>query len=116
MKEPPNGLTTEATVVRIVDGDTIEVKIERTLNIRLTDGQKPNFNIAEKDTLLGQAAISFLQQIIPEGKTIKIFIPSENPERLMDINSFNRILGEIWVDGKSLTEVLTEFGYSNRSK
>lgn len=114
MIEPSNGLTTEATVTKIIDGDTLELKIERTFNVRLTDGKLPHFNVAEKNTPVGQAATSFLKQILPEGTQVKVFIPTNNPEHLMDINSFNRIIGEIWVNGRQLTEILTESGFSNR--
>ncbi len=117
LEEPENGYTTEATVVRVVDGDTVEVEIRRRFIIRLTDDQRtPYWNVEEKTTELGKQAICFLNKILYWGKKVKVFIPTNNPENLMDFNSFSRIVGKIWVDSRRVTDIMDEEGYSNRSK
>ena len=37
MQEPPKGIVTDAKVVNVVDGDTIDLKIEKTIRVRLKD-------------------------------------------------------------------------------
>ena len=37
MKKPPEGFTTKAKVVNVVDGDTVDVVIERRGRVRLQD-------------------------------------------------------------------------------
>ena len=41
MQKPPEGFTTKATVVRVIDGDTVDVSITRRLRVRLQDCWAP---------------------------------------------------------------------------
>ena len=108
--EPKEGWTTSALVTRVIDGDTIEVEIRRTFAVRLVD-PRGKFNVAERNTVKGQQAKSFLESTISDNE-VKLFI-SAGPSniKLMDINSFNRLLGEIWFNGNRLTDILMENGY-----
>ena len=108
--EPKEGWTTSALVTRVIDGDTIEVEIRRTFAVRLVD-PRGKFNVAEKNTDKGQQAKHFLESTLSDNE-VKLFI-SAGPSnvKLMDINSFNRLLGEIWFNGNRLTDILMENGY-----
>jgi endonuclease YncB( thermonuclease family) len=78
----------------------------------------------EKKTVKGRAAIERVLEILTNPdwyrhigvthrfKTVKLFIPENHPVELMDINSFSRILGEIWVDGERLGDVLLREGHA----
>ena len=113
--EPQSGWVSKARVHRVIDGDTIEVEIVRRFAIRLSEPGNNNFDVAEKNTELGKEATQFVWDLlIPTGqeKEVTIFIPAgKNDIKLMDINSFNRLIGEVWVDGERLTDILRAKGY-----
>lgn len=101
MLEP--GWTTKAKVINIIDGDTIEVEIKRTFNIRLR-----GIDICEKNTSKGQAAKRALSDEILDDY-VTIFIPTNNPEKLMDINSFERLIGDVYVGDRNIKEFLQDY-------
>ena len=105
-KEREPGYSTIVNYVRAIDGDTIEFEIRRTFNIRLRD-----IDVYEKNTELGKEATCFVDNLLSNAKRILIFVPSNDPIRLMDFNSFERIVGDIIVDNKHLGEILKENGY-----
>ena len=108
---PKPGLTTEVDIVRWIDADTPVVKISREFSVRLLDtDKKGQFNSPEKNTPEGQEAKLFAEEYSKEKKAY-IFIPTKNSVKLMDINSFNRILAEMWIDDRKVTDVLIENGH-----
>lgn len=84
------GIITEVDFVRAIDGDTIEVEITRRFSIRLR-----NIDCPERNTPEGQEAKAEVQKLLEESDRILAFIPSNDPVKLMDINSFNRIIGDL---------------------
>ena len=48
---------------------------------------------------------------ITNDKNVTLFVPTGEDTKLMDINSFNRILGELWISGEKLTDILLEKKY-----
>ena len=116
MNCPPEGFCTEASLVRVIDGDTIEVEIKRTLKVRLKD-----IRVAEKNTEDGQAALACVKDILgPPNSTMKLFIPANHPLPFSDIQTFDRVLGKIFVGkGESWTdlgELLKEKGLARDGK
>lgn len=111
--KPKNGLTTEAKVIKIHDADTIYLEVTRQFPVRLLDtDHKGQFNSPELNTVEGQKATEFVKQILPEGVKVTLFVPAgKNELQLTDINSFNRILGEIWIGEDKLTDILIEAGH-----
>ena len=107
--EPQCGLTTKAKITRIVDGDTLEIEVKRTFAVRLVHPNEDalEFNTPEKNTTEGKLSKETLEELA-EGKDAIIFIPANDGYKLMDIQSFNRILGEVWVDGKLLTQLMLD--------
>jgi len=106
MTAPEPGWTTEVDYIRPVDADTIEVEIRRRFNVRLKDIDAP-----ERWTLLGKEAIEFVDQELCNAERIIVRIPTNNPIKLMDMNSFERVVGEIFVDNDNLSELLKAHGY-----
>ena len=100
------GLTLPVEYVRAVDGDTIEVEIRRTFKLRLRD-----INAPEKNTDEGVEATEFVDGVLCDGDSILVFIPTNSPDKLMDITSFERIIGDIYVDEELLQDLLREQGY-----
>ena len=103
---PELGWTTEATLSRVVDGDTIEVVIERRVKIRLKD-----LLVAEKNTLEGKKAKAFVEDIIKPGDKLIVFLPARHPERLLDVTSFDRLVGDVYLaEGNNLADVICDSG------
>ena len=96
-----NGLTTDVKYVRAVDADTIEFKVERTFKVRLRD-----FDAVELSSLLGEEARDFVDDILQNADKIQIFIPSNDPEKLMDLHSFERLVADVIVDDKNLIDLI----------
>ena len=93
-----------ATVVRVIDGDTIEVKWdERDFNfpVRLDFIDAP-----EKDESGGTRSTNWLEREI-EGEDVLIKINPHNR-----IGKFGRIIGEIIHLGRSINQLSLDFNYS----
>jgi endonuclease YncB( thermonuclease family) len=96
-----NGWTTNVDYVRTIDGDTIVFSITRTFNVRLR-----NIDVDELNTEKGQKAKDFVEDIMEHSNNIQIFVPSNSPEKLMDFISFERIVADVYINGKNLRETL----------
>lgn len=101
------GYCTKVDVVRVIDGDTIEFEIRRRFHLRLRD-----IDVPESKTEHGKKATEFVQKRLFDAEDIKIFIPTGDPLKLMDINSFERLVGDVEVDGKNLAELLRKNEYN----
>lgn len=114
--KPRKGLTTEVEIIRWRDADTPIVEIRRQFAVRLTDlNHEKSFNAPEISTTEGKLSKNFIEEYC-KGKEITLFIPSENPLQLTDITSFDRIVGELWVDDEKVTDVLIKEGYGEFKK
>lgn len=103
------GLILPVNYVRAVDGDTIEFEIRRTFKLRLRD-----IDVYEKDTEPGQNAKEFVGDILSVTDDIIVFIPTNDPVKLMDINSFERIVGDVYIKDKKLSDILRTKGFEKR--
>ena len=107
MSEPRKGVATEAQVVRVIDADTLEVEVKRTVKVRLL-----GCNVPDKDKDVSARAYRHVMQLLEavDGK-VTLFVPAGRSSlQLGDIHSFERILGEIWVDGQNLSKILIDCG------
>ena len=120
VKQPPTGWTTPVKLVKVIDGDTIRVKFERELDIRITDDDEtfdtPEVRgVDDEEKAEGRAATTALQMILA-GKLIHIHVPTDDRSRVKDIFSIgSRAVGHVFVDGEDVTDKMTELGY-NKSK
>ena len=92
---PPEGLSTQVKVSRVIDGDTIEVTLERKFNVRLL-----NYSKKELGTAQGQIDKAELDAKLKAGDNIHIFIPAFKAERLIDNTTFNRVLAYVYTQNK----------------
>lgn len=115
---PGTGVTIDAVVERVKDGDTIEVSVTRKFSVRLMLLNKENlmFNTASIKTEEGKKAKEQLEKMIPSGKEIIMFVPTHHNQNLMDFSTFNRILAEIWVDGECVPCTMVKGGYASLVK
>jgi len=98
---------TRATVVRVIDGDTIEVT--------LSNGKKEDVRFLLIDTpetkhpsqpvqLCGPEATAFTKRLLPAGKNIVLEFDKDKRDK------YNRLLAYVYVDGKSVNEALLAEG------
>ncbi len=101
------GICFKPNSIRVIDGDTIEVSITRTIPIRISS---PNgyFDTPEMGTEAGTLAKAKLENILNKGEDVVVFVPSDSDAKLTDIFSFDRAVGEVYVDGKDVTEEMLD--------
>lgn len=106
--EQDEGVRQQATVVEIVDGDTIKIdyhgKIEklRMIGIDTPESVHPN---KKKNTKQGKTASNFTKQ---ELLNKKIEVEFDVQKR----DKYGRLLGYVYVDGKMYNKTLLEEGYA----
>ena len=101
-----NGWITDVNYVRTIDGDTIVFNVTRTFSVRLR-----NIDVDELNTEKGQRAKEFIEDIMNHAGNIQIFIPTNDPERLMDFHSFERIIADVYINGRNLKDTLRKKGF-----
>jgi endonuclease YncB( thermonuclease family) len=107
MEQPPLGATFQASSHRVIDGDTVEMKFELIIPIRIDKLQCPNVRTQDgkdcKYHLMG------LLSNLEDEKEIVVHVHDKKPLKLGDSHSFSRTVGRIWVDGKDVTELMDEY-------
>jgi endonuclease YncB( thermonuclease family) len=106
LNNPQPAIITQAFVVANHDGDTVTVEIRRRFSVRIRGIDTPE--LKEKG---GKEARDFVKSELPVNKEVTVVIPTNNPLNLMDVNSFGRIVGDVWYDGKNLKEELEKNGH-----
>ena len=126
MEQPPAGLTTKVIVTNVVDGDTIDVQIIKTVRVRLKDCWCPETrtrDLEEKEkglaakahikTLLGEQELYFGES---KYKQAILHIPADEDDDIKDILTLNRILGYIFVDGQDVSSKMVADGHATKTK
>ncbi|MFS0783109.1 thermonuclease family protein [Bacillus sp. 1P06AnD] len=97
---------TTASVVRVVDGDTILVRLDgkqekvRLLLVDTPETVKANTPVQP----FGPEASAFTKKMLPEGKQIQLTFDQEKRDQ------YGRMLAYVYMDGKMLNERLLEEG------
>ena len=101
-------------VTKIVDGDTIDVLLDMGFDIlyqqrvRLFGIDTPESRTRDKEEKkYGLLSKYFLKDALSNGKkiTIKTYKGDET-------GKFGRILGDVWIDGKSVNQTMCDKGYA----
>ena len=116
-KEPktPEFEVYDFEITRIIDGDTVEFKadflpapLKPVLSIRVYGVDTPEKSWrgqCDKEKKLGEEASKFTTKVIKEAKKVQVAI--------MHWDKFGgRVIGDIIIDGESLTKMLIENGYA----
>lgn len=127
MQEPPKGIVTDAKVINVVDGDTIDLKIEKIIRVRLRDCwcaetrtrdlEEKQKGLAAKDhmeDLLGKRFVYFGRKRFD--KDVVLFIPADEDGEIKDVFTFNRVLGHVFVDGEDVSERMVMDGHATKKK
>ena len=101
-------------VIKVVDGDTIDVILDMGFDImykqrvRLFGIDTPESRTRDKvEKKYGLLSKYFLKDALSNGKkiTIKTYKGDET-------GKFGRILGDVWIDGKSINQTMCDKGYA----
>lgn len=119
MKAPPTGYTTEATLVRVIDGDTAEIEIRKTVKVRLLDcwcSETRTKDMAEKRK--GMAAKKAVANLYAESNgELILHIPTHKGD-ISELFTLGRTLGIIWADPEkdSINERMVADGFATKHK
>ena len=118
MKQPPKGFTTDARIVRIIDGDTVDIEVVRKVRVRLEDCWCPETRTRDREEKVrGYAAKRHLRDFIWEhGADLVVFIAASDDNELKDIFTFGRVVGRVFVDGVDISEMMVSDGHATKSK
>lgn len=99
--------TTSATVIRVIDGDTVDVSLEgtetrvRLLNVDTPETKHPNKNVQ----CLGPEATTFLEGKLPEGTAVTLEYDVEKTDK------FGRMLAGVFLsNGEFVNEEIARAG------
>ncbi len=118
--EPPvPQLTIPCQVVRVIDGDTIEVEIRTRFNVRLLDCWAPEKHQTDVagEKPLGLASEAAMKALA-EGKAgiVSIPLPSSPETSLASVFTLGRVLGRVSVEGADLSEQQRKSGHAFATK
>ena len=107
----------DVKVLKVVDGDTVDVDIDLGFGIVLTDERvrimgidTPESRTSDKvEKVFGLAAKARLKELLGEEA---ILITTDNKHGEDMKGKFGRILGDFRVGGKTVTEILIEEGHA----
>ncbi len=105
---PPLGWTTLAKVVRVIDGDTVDVVISKRVRIRLEDCWAP-----ERRNPGGAESTAHLRMLV-DGKDVTLHIPGDDDIRRLI--TFGRFVGRLYVDGQDVSRLQVEAGHATESR
>lgn len=101
--------TYEAKVVKVVDGDTVDLDIDLGFHIKVTKRVRLSFiNAPEMNTDLGKRSKEFLLKTIPSGSNIII------KTQLDSTDKYGRVLGELFAPDQisSINKLMIDSGYA----
>ena len=107
----------DVKVIKVVDGDTVDVDIDLGFGVTLTDERvrimgidTPESRTRDKvEDLFGEAAKARLKELMKDGGKL---ITTEDRKGEDMKGKFGRILGDFKVDGKKVTDILIEEGHA----
>lgn len=110
---PTPGYATAARVTRVIDGDTVEVTISKTVTVRLLDCWAPEARGLGKAP--GLAAKAFLEDMV-KGKAVTLEVPTEANGELSGLFTFGRVLGRLWLKGQNVAAAMVAAGKATAKK
>ena len=123
MEPPEPSWTTKAVVTNVVDGDTVDVEIRRTIRVRLIDCWAPETHMDDRlpkeqqadEKKAGLKSKEALKELCL-GESVVVQIPTS--ENLMKATTMSRALGNVWLEGddESLSEKQVKSGNATREK
>lgn len=122
---PSPSWTTRATVVNVVDGDTLDIEIRRAIRVRMLDCWSPEKKVdarlpKEKQAEEKQAGLAAKKRLteLAMGKTVVVQVPTDPSGNVSKILTMNRVLGTVWIEGdsESLSQRQVKDGFATKEK
>lgn len=106
-------------VVRVIDGDTVVVRVQFQFNVRLLDCWAPEKHTTSIDgeKARGLASAEALRAIA-EGKPgfVAVPMPSDPSDSLASVFTLGRVLGHVHVGGSNIAELQRKAGHAYATK
>jgi endonuclease YncB( thermonuclease family) len=116
MKQPPLGWTTPVKLVRVLDGDTVEVVVERKLIIRISDLWCEEIRGGTaKEKAVGFAAKSHAIKLVTDAGQLVLHVPIEDND-FKDRLSMGRVVGKLFADEQDIAISMIEDGHGTATK
>jgi endonuclease YncB( thermonuclease family) len=117
-QEPPAiGLAIPCQIVEVYDGDTLTVRVQADLRVRLVDCWAPEIRTKdETEKVRGLAARDHLKTLAPVNSPAVLSIDLNEVDRLDDLLTLGRVLGKVSVDGKDLSTQQVAAGHAKEQK
>lgn len=105
-------ITMEGAVVKVIDGDTLDIEVKRTVRIRLLDLWAAETRTTdEHEKRLGTLAKNQLSRTLWEGSDVEFTIPIDALGKFGDSMSFGRILASVRTkSGVDVAELMRNMG------
>lgn len=134
-ESPPEGYTTRCRIIRVIDGDTVEVEIRKTAIVRFASCYASEVDLhvpknptpkqradAEAEKKRGLASKAHLVAAAEQCEA-RLHVPASEDGQIQDVFTFGRAVGELWLirsdgkpDAESLSEMQVRAGYATREK
>lgn len=118
--QPPAGITTAGIITHIIDGDTVDVEIRRTVRVRLIDCWAPESRTRNpEEKAAGLAAKDHLIEMCPIGTPVILHIPAAKGGAIDQVLTMGRVLGCLWLqdnDPRDVSQRQRDAGHATRTK
>ena len=116
MAGPAFGHVMRAQVVKVIDGDTVQLLLQLPATVRIKDLWAPE--LRGIDAIAGHKAKDALEKLLPQDCHVKVRIGTEDASSLGDVFSFGRVVGEIYRidDEDPVSELMIQMGHGTRYK
>lgn len=118
---PQRGLTTEALITRVIDGDTVEVQpLLPVMRIRLLDCWAPETRTKDIDEKArGIDSKNHLKRILMDGQRVLLEVPGN--QELDETLTMGRVLARIWTHNaagvlENVSELQVASGHATEKK
>lgn len=96
-----------AEVIRIVDGDTLHLKVDLGFDVTRSDSFRLyGINAPEMSTPEGKAARAWLVEILKDHPTIVVTTHKDDREK------YGRYLGTLWLGSQNVNEAMVAVGHA----
>lgn len=117
VKPSATAYAADCRIIRVLDGDTIEVEVRHTMRVRMLQCWAPESrtkDLAEKAR--GLAAKNHLIDVIGDQEQARLLIPLKAD--LGNSTTLGRVLGYVWLQGddKSLSQHQADGGFAATTK
>lgn len=114
---PQPGWTTQAIVTNVVDGDTVDIEVRRTMRVRLLDCYAPETRTRdEREKARGLAAKQHLTDLIG-GKEVILHVPTSHGGELSELLTLGRVLGRLFdSEGMDVSKAMCIAGHARDTK